>query len=666
MFLKNIQIVNYKNLKNVCFEFKKGTNTVIGENDSGKTNAMTAMRILLDDEYFYNVKNLKETDFSKSLENWRGHWIIISAVFDEITSTDLNRELISQIARIKEDESFIKSSIRSTDTNCGTVTLFIRPKLDIRKKLFAANNNKDEFNSVRESISLLDYEFLFTARSNSNFNDPSLYNNLVGDIDNCSAANPNDDLSVIGAKVDIIDIWMHISLEYIDALRDVKTELRKTKNPLRRIFDLLYQKIDNKIIDTVKSNIRQLNNTISSIPEIKNKGDELNNKLNDIVGLIYSPEVSIESHIREELEYLARSLTLVPVGEPDIDQLGQGHLNILYIALKLVEFESCRKHEILNIVVLEEPEAHIHTHIQRTLFNNINLNGNYTQVIMTTHSTHISEVSEISRMNVLKRDNSSSIVMLPTKDLDKFSNSIFRSDLLPLDKCVERYLDAKRSVLMFSKAVILVEGDGEEILIPALVKKFLGVSLDEMGIGLINVGSVAFEYIACLFSPERLQRHCAIITDSDCRVNEAKKSSLNAENLGISRQEKLGKLFDNNPWVETFYAPHTLEIDFYEFKNNRCYLEQIIREVYSKEESIDKHINNLNNNEASRYDSVVTVLKKIGKGWHAVMLSELINKSNNRVEIPKYILNAISFASNGHISSKIKERIKEHIGLFTK
>ena len=196
------------------------------------------------------------------------------------------------------------------------------------------------------------YEFLFTARSNSNFNDTSLYNKLVGDIDNCSAANPNDDLSVIGAKVDIIDIWMHISLEYIDALRDVKTELRKTKNPLRRIFDLLYQKIDNKTIDSVKSNIRQLNKTISSIPEIKNKGDELNNKLNDIVGLIYSPEVSIESHIREELEYLARSLTLVPVGEPDIDQLGQGHLNILYIALKLVEFESCRKHEILNIVVL--------------------------------------------------------------------------------------------------------------------------------------------------------------------------------------------------------------------------------------------------------------------------------------------------------------------------
>ena len=31
-----------------------------------------------------------------------------------------------------------------------------------------------------------------------------------------------------------------------------------------------------------------------------------------------------------------------------------------------------------------------------------------------------------------------------------------------------------------------LEGDGEEILIPALVKKVLGVSLDEMGIGPVS------------------------------------------------------------------------------------------------------------------------------------------------------------------------------------
>lgn len=39
MFLKNIQIRNYKNHFASSFDFEKGTNTVIGENDSGKSNA---------------------------------------------------------------------------------------------------------------------------------------------------------------------------------------------------------------------------------------------------------------------------------------------------------------------------------------------------------------------------------------------------------------------------------------------------------------------------------------------------------------------------------------------------------------------------------------------------------------------------------------------------
>ena len=63
MYLKYIQIVNYKNLRKTRFEFGKGANTVIGENDSGKSNAMTAMRILLDDDYFYNTRSMWTISF---------------------------------------------------------------------------------------------------------------------------------------------------------------------------------------------------------------------------------------------------------------------------------------------------------------------------------------------------------------------------------------------------------------------------------------------------------------------------------------------------------------------------------------------------------------------------------------------------------------------------
>ena len=112
---------------------------------------------------------------------------------------------------------------------------------------------------------------------------------------------------------------------------------------------------------------------------------------------------------------------------------------------------------------------------------------------------------------------------------------------LSIEECIERYLDAKRSVLLFSKGVILVEGDAEEILIPALVKQTLGVSLDELGIGVINVGSVSFEYIASVFGDERIRRHCSIITDLDAQVEGAHKGSEGAEQRGISNTRLLSE-----------------------------------------------------------------------------------------------------------------------------
>ena len=55
MYLKYIQIVNFRNLLSSKFQFDEGANTIIGENDAGKSNAITAMRILLDSSYYYNV-----------------------------------------------------------------------------------------------------------------------------------------------------------------------------------------------------------------------------------------------------------------------------------------------------------------------------------------------------------------------------------------------------------------------------------------------------------------------------------------------------------------------------------------------------------------------------------------------------------------------------------
>lgn len=650
MYLKYVQIVNFKNLKSSVFTFDKGANTVLGENDSGKSNAMTAIRILLDSTFFYNVKRLKESDFSDALGDWRGHWIIVSTFFDEITEADKFNEICNELIPAEEDKYFLKSYIRCKGNNYGTVTLFIRPIKKIRSDLHNAKS-KEEFEKIRSGISLTDYEFFYTSRSQADYTNANVYNKLVGDFEQGKYADPEIvDSDLTGCKIDIMSIWQHVSLVFIDALRDVENELRKQRNPIRRVFDIIQKDIGKESKEAIAGKIKELNNIISSIPQVSNIGNEVNGKLNEIVGLIYSPEIIIESKLREDIDSLAKYLAVSPSNNDDVDLLGLGHLNILYIALKLVEFEYNRNHEILNIMIVEEPEAHIHTHIQKTLFDNLKVVKDYTQVIMTTHSTQLSEVSDITKVNVLKINEKTTEVMRPTVGLDDFGKEKLKEKDLSLSLCLERYLDAKRSVLLFSKGVILVEGDGEEILLPALVKNIFGVSLDELGIGLVNVGSVGFENIASIFAPERLRRRCAIVTDLDEVMEGAEKCKKGAAKRGKSREEKLNNLFSANPWVKMFYTPYTFEVDFASIKENRKYIKAIIKSHYEKRCTIEKHSLALDGSDSDRYDSVLTLTKGIGKGWYATLLASKVDCCS---VIPQYLLDAIVFASQDVIDSNI-------------
>lgn len=215
MYLKYIQIVNFKNLKAARFEFAKGANTIIGENDSGKSNALTAIRILLDDNYYYNTKRLKETDFSYALGDWRGHWIIISAFFDEISREDKSNEFCAELTPEQENIDFLKSYIRCADKEFGTVSLFIRPCRAKRAELAEAAQN-GTFEAVRSQIKLSDYEFYYTSRSQADFTDENVYKSIVGDICAGQYVNPeDDDQSVLGSKIDIMNVWQHISTVFI-------------------------------------------------------------------------------------------------------------------------------------------------------------------------------------------------------------------------------------------------------------------------------------------------------------------------------------------------------------------------------------------------------------------------------------------------------------------
>lgn len=662
MFLKYLQIVNYKNLRSARFSFVEGVNTVIGENDSGKSNAMTALRILLDDTYYYNTKRLKENDFSDSLGKWKGHWIILSAVFGKITSEDKETEVCAGIVPENENEEFLKSYIKSGEDDIGVISLFIRPQKQVRKKLSEITDIA-EFEEERKKIKISDYEFYYTSRAQTDFTDKDIYTKIVGDLEKGQCSDPDeDDDRILGCKLNIADVQDHISVVFIDALRDAASELGKPKNPIRRIIESVESLIKESELNTIKSEIVQLNKSISEVEQVELVGRKINEKLLDMIGMVYSPEIILQSGLKDDINSLSRYLFMKPSKQNDIDSLGLGHLNMIYMALKIVEYEVNRTRELINIMIIEEPEAHIYTHIQRTLFDKLKVTKDYTQIITTTHSTYLAEVSEVKNINILKSIGSNSISMQPSQGLDEFGKKNLQLKNLKLSDCIERYLDSKRSVLLFSKGVVLVEGDGEEILIPNLIKNALGVSLDEMGIGLVNVGSVSFEYIASLFSEERIKRTCAIVTDEDIQIVEtdSKLYKAEAEKRGKSRKKKLADLYGTNPWVESFFAPHTLEVDFAlaDARANSDYISEVVELNYVDTNTIKRHKENLKQGtDAACANTVLTLARDMGKGWYATTLSNYIDIA---VTVPQYILGAIAFASKEVISIDIVFKMIEY------
>lgn len=85
MHISKLTLVNYRNFSRAKLFFKKGVNTIIGENGAGKSNVFRAIRLLLDDNMVRQAHKLDESDFHRGIGSWKGHWIILSVEFEEIS-----------------------------------------------------------------------------------------------------------------------------------------------------------------------------------------------------------------------------------------------------------------------------------------------------------------------------------------------------------------------------------------------------------------------------------------------------------------------------------------------------------------------------------------------------------------------------------------------------
>ena len=657
MHISSVAIRNYRNFKNVKFHFKDGINTIIGENGSGKSNLFYAMRILLDNSLPRYIK-FTEKDFNRSI-NWTGHWIIVSIVFANLDTSEEAQALA------------VQSSAHMDSDNKGSYSVFFRPKYQFRKELYeysqTDSKNPVELELLLNKLTIDDYETVYLSRGIGDFSDNSIYEKYVGNFDTIEFPDPdNKEELVFGTWLPReISIHNEISCTFIKALRDVESDLKSySNNPLISLLRGKEKTVEVAEKDEIIRSINDLNDQISSLDEVRGVKKGIENSIKQAVGTTYAPNIELQSELPNDMEKLFQSLKLA-VGDSDeedykgkIWELSLGGANLIYLSLKLLEYEKVKTDKIANFLLIEEPEAHIHTHIQKTLFSN--LGANKTQIIISTHSTHISSVSKISSVNILCRGDKEALVFHPSNKLSDIETSR-----------LERYLDAIRSNLLFAKGVILVEGDAELILVPEMFKKVFGLTLDEIGVSLISIGSTGFENVARIFHEDRIRKNCSILTDNDKSIvtlpidpkedSAYQKHCRASESKGIERKIKLDDFCDGNDFLEPFYARNTFEVDFL-MNNNSHEFVNCLDKIYKNKKNIENASTKLK--DASIEVAGVEVLRlaeKFGKGWLALLVAEQLVYNTY---IPKYILKAIAFASS-HINTSSKAKsVRYRIGKF--
>lgn len=655
MHISRLQLVNYRNFSRATVKFEKGVNTIIGENGSGKTNLFRAIRLLLDDNLLRMAHRLDDRDFHRGLGEWRGHWIIISLEFTDVSQDETIQSLFLHGA----------GNIAGTAIDRATYNLIFRPKASLRQKLAAlAAGDKAALATLRQDISLADYETVFTGKSSADFADPDIYRSLVGDFEAVTFPSELTPPEIGGIVPGMFLISHEIGFTFIQALRDVVAEFQNNRtNPLLTLLKGKSGEINEAAFAPITNLVLDLNSAIEGLDDVRAIRNDIRDTITDAAGETYSPKsLSIRSDLSNEPDRLFQSLKLF-VGEAEagyeggIHELSLGGANLIYLTLKLLEFKYQKvKQTFANFLVIEEPEAHIHTHIQKTLFDRLNYDD--TQIIYSTHSTYISEVSNVENINILGRSGGVCEVYQPSAGLDakEIGN-------------IQRYLDAVRSNLLFAKSVLLVEGDAEEILIPILIKQVFGLSLDELGVSLINIRSTGFENVAILFHDQRIRKNCAIITDLDeAFINlapdpldgddekKAKKRALASQTAGQGRAGALTSFCSGNSWLSAHFAHHTFEVDFI-LAGNSAAAVSILGDVYSDAATIALAKADLESGDIVRYGTrVLRMARHVGKGWFAIILGKAINPD---VHIPDYILYAL-FMAHRPVSHEILTTIIDY------
>jgi putative ATP-dependent endonuclease of OLD family len=303
-------------------------------------------------------------------------------------------------------------------------------------------------------------------------------------------------------------------LDVMNALRDAEKDLATwRRSPLRPLIEELTGALDEETRTDIEQQIERAQTELAERDEVRAVAEKISRRLVDIVGAKHATPVAI-GLAPTRVDALLRALRiLIDGGTRGIGDASLGTANLIFLALKSLELDQLaeegeRDHTFLAV---EEPEAHLHPHVQRLVYRYFlnkpdNVEEDRLTTILTTHSPHIASVAPIRSIVLLRHASTTN------------STVGVSSALAPLTETdeadLQRYIDVTRGELFFARGVILVEGDAERFLVPAFAGA-LGTPVDMRGISVCSVAGTNFAPYVKLLGPTGLNLPHVVLTDRD-------------------------------------------------------------------------------------------------------------------------------------------------------
>lgn len=517
MQIKRFDIQNFRKLKNCKIELSNETTVFVGANNSGKTSAMDALaKFLSERKFVFNDITLSNR---KKLNDIGKAWVMGEEFDPEKCMKEMEQimPVLDVWINVADNElQYVSNIIPTLDWDGGFLGVrFIYVPRDITKlrSIF-----KDSFDAAAKTCSsspkvklslwpqnLWDYlgkgdlfHTLFEIKAY--VLDPSkMEEDDLQPTDylmECVTSNPLAGL----VKIDIISAQRGFSDTSDEKTAETNYHAQNLSIQLKNYYDKHLDPEnepspeDLRTLEAMEKAKKAFNETLS---------DKFHNAILELEKLGYpginDPKITIESKMSasDTLRHDAAvqyALTSNPKEDLKLPEKynGLGYQNLISMVFLLMRFRDDwmrtgkanrelleNRIEPLHLVLLEEPEAHLHVQVQQVfikkaydvLTNNqfLKEHSNFrTQLVISSHSSHIAREMEFKDLRYFKRLPATKDCIVPVSKVINLSG-VFGEDN-ETTRFITRYLRTTHCDLFFADAAILVEGSAEYMLLPHFIR----------------------------------------------------------------------------------------------------------------------------------------------------------------------------------------------------